>query len=84
MPLDPQAQLVLDQLAAVGMPDFDSVDPVTARNLSAAGVVPSTESIARVEDRVIPGPDGEIGVRVFTPDAAGPLPVLSSSTAAAG
>ena len=76
MPLDPQARLVLDQLEAAGMPDFSSVDPTTARNLTAAGIVPSTEAMAGIDDRTIPGPDGEIPVRIYTPDGTGPFGVL--------
>jgi hypothetical protein len=75
MPLDPQAQLLLDQLAAIGLPEFSTVDPATARNLTTAGIVPSTEAIGSIDNRSIPGPAGEVPVRIFTPDAGenGPL-----------
>ncbi len=76
MPLDPQARLILDQLEAAGMPDFASVDPMTARNLTAAGIVPSTEAVAGIDDRTIPGPDAEIPVRIYTPVGTGPFGVL--------
>ncbi|MFP8878133.1 MAG: alpha/beta hydrolase, partial [Myxococcota bacterium] len=76
MPLDPQARFVLDQLEAVGMPDFANVDPETARNLTSAGIIPSTEAVAAIDDRTIPGPDGEIPVRIYTPEGTGPFAVL--------
>src|SRR5689334_17959612 len=34
------------------------------------------EPIARVDNRTIPGPAGEIPVRIYTPDGDGPFPVL--------
>jgi acetyl esterase len=34
-------------------------------------------SLASVKDRSIPGPDGEISVRVYTPDGEGPFPVIA-------
>lgn len=76
MPLDPQARLVLDQLEAAGMPEFSSLDPTTARNLTSAGIVPSTEAVAEIDDRTLPGPDGEIPVRIYTPQGTGPFGVL--------
>jgi acetyl esterase len=35
------------------------------------------ESVARVEDRMIPGPGGRIRVRIYTPHGGGPHPVLA-------
>ena len=32
--------------------------------------------MARVEDRRIPGPDSEVPIRIYWPQATGPLPVL--------
>ena len=34
------------------------------------------EAVAKVENRTIPGPAGEIPVRVYTPEGSGPLPGL--------
>ena len=76
MPLDPQARAVLDQLGTV-MPDLSVVEPATIRQLTEAalGLVPG-EPVARVEDRTIPGPGGDLPVRVYTPEGAGPFPAL--------
>ena len=35
------------------------------------------EPVAHVENRTIPGPAGEIPVRIYRPAARGPLPVLT-------
>ncbi len=32
--------------------------------------------VAKSEDRAIPGPAGEIGVRIYTPEGKGPFPAL--------
>jgi acetyl esterase len=76
MPLDPQARTLLDQFPP--MPDFDSLDLALLR----AGFDQSTlapgepEPVAQVENRRIPGPAGEIPVRVYRPEARGALPAL--------
>ncbi|MCI0787466.1 MAG: alpha/beta hydrolase [Chloroflexi bacterium] len=76
MPLDPQAQAVLDQTAALGLPPNHTVTPTEARaNGKARPKAPGPE-VAKVEDKNIPGPDGQIPVRVYTPDGGGPFPVL--------
>ncbi len=77
MPLDPQAQAVLDQLAALGLPPSNTVSPEEARaNLKARPWEPGPE-VARVEDRSLPGVGPEISVRIYTPEGSGPFPVLA-------
>ena len=76
MPLDQQAQNVLDQAAALGLPPNHTVSPQEARsNMKARPQSPGPE-VARVEDRAIPGPGPEIPVRIYTPDGRGPFPLL--------
>ena len=76
MPLDPQAQAVMDQVAALGFPPNHTVSPAEARaNNSARHRAPGPE-VSRVEDRSIPVPDSEIPVRIYTPAGSGPFPVL--------
>jgi acetyl esterase len=78
MPLDPQARALLDQMAAMGMPPLDQLPVPEARAAIAALAAASgePEPVARVENRSIPGPQGDIPVRIYTPDAPAPLPVL--------
>ena len=76
MPLDPQAQAVLDQLAALNLPPNYTVTPLEARaNAKLRPSVPGPE-VSTVEDRVIQGPGGDVPVRIYTPAGAGPFPVL--------
>ena len=78
MPLHPQAQQFLADLAAAGMPPIGSL-PVAETRQAFAGVAAfggPPEKMANVEDRRIPGPDGEIPVRIYTPETKGPAPVL--------
>src|SRR4051812_12042434 len=75
MPLDPQVQALLDQIAGMGLPPFEQQSVAEARAAIAAFSAASgdREPIARVENRTIPGPQGEIPVRIYTPDASAPL-----------
>jgi acetyl esterase len=78
MPLDPQTRAYLDAVAALGGPSgrlapTEMRDNGLARSRHFAGPEPA---IKQVEDRTIPGPDGDVPVRIYTPDAAGPLPIF--------
>ena len=80
MPLDPQASAYLDQMAAV-MPPLDTLTPDVIRAAIQAQVAQAAEQgapepVAQVNDRAIPGPAGEIPVRVYTPEGDGPFPLL--------
>lgn len=77
MPLDPQAQAVLDTMAAANLPPYEqtSVEEARARyNASQTGG--TAEPVAKIEDRQIPGPEGPLRIRIYTPQGMGPFPVL--------
>jgi acetyl esterase len=79
MPLDPQAELLLKQLASSPAPPLNTLSPADARRATAAmfTVAPgSEEPVHKVENRSIPGPAGQIPVRIYTPAGAGPFPLL--------
>jgi acetyl esterase len=78
MPLDPQAKVLLDQLEMMGAPPIDEQTPEGLRASYAmmAALDGEPEAMAKVEDRMIPGPAGEIPVRIYTPDGSGPMPVV--------
>ncbi|MGQ0620927.1 MAG: alpha/beta hydrolase [Panacagrimonas sp.] len=80
MPLHPQVEGFMKQLAAVGGKPFHQM-PVAECRAALAGLFgmmpPSTEKIASVDNRRIPGAAGDIAVRIYTPEGAGPFPVLS-------
>jgi acetyl esterase len=80
MPLDLQVQDFLERLAAAKMPPVQEMTVAQVRaqmNLSTRFLGPLPR-IARVEDRRIPGPGGEMRVRVISPQGAAtePRPVL--------
>ena len=78
MPLDPKARAFMDQLVAAGMPPLESLPVADARRVmeSFREMAPPGQAVARVEDRRLPGPAGDIPVRVYTPAGDGPRPVL--------
>ena len=78
MPLDPQAQALLEQMKQMGLgytPDL-TVERASETLKAMQAVRPQGEPVARVEDRMIPGPAGEIPTRIYTPQGGGPFPVL--------
>jgi acetyl esterase len=76
MPLDPQAQKVLEQLAALGLPPNHTVSPAQARINAKARPRAAGPEVAKVEDRQIPGSGPAVPVRIYTPVGPGPFPVL--------
>lgn len=81
MPLNPQTKSLLDRLAADPAPPLDQQSPGKVRREFEAFVEAfdvKDVPIGRVEERTIPGPAGELRVRLYTPvDAAGAvLPAL--------
>jgi acetyl esterase len=78
MPLDPQAQSVLDHLAGLGARPYHTMTAAEARRAMAgfAKLGGRPAAVHRVEDRTIPGPGGELPIRVYTPFSGGPLAAL--------
>jgi acetyl esterase len=80
MPLDPQAQVLLEQMKAQGMPPFDQMTVAQAREAGLAfkDLEDEPQPVAKVEDHLIPSPRGELalGVRVYTPTGEPPFPLL--------
>ncbi len=77
MPLDPQAKVLIDLIEGSGgfelTPD---ADPQRLRELYAALSLPGRIAVARVEDRAIPGPAGEIPLRIYRPEGDEPKPAI--------
>lgn len=77
MPLDPQAQAILDMIAAMGWPPLAEMSVEQARALlDLNDLAGELVAVASVEDRKIPGPYGPIPIRIYTPQGQGPFPVL--------
>jgi acetyl esterase len=82
MPLDPQVKGMLDAMSQMGLDHFERISDFTAPSLREAldaqrMPVPLAE-VGKIEDRTIPGPDGnEVPVRVYWPvDTAPSLPAV--------
>ncbi|MBI2766833.1 MAG: alpha/beta hydrolase [Chloroflexi bacterium] len=66
MPLDPNAKAVLEAMAALNAPPLSTLTPEQARmSFSAMPVPPIATPAARVQDTTVPGPAGDIPVRVY-------------------
>jgi len=79
MPLEPQTKALLDAMRAAGASlDFGQISAPEARRMMGQTLIArgGAEPVAKVEDRRIPGPAGEIPVRIYIPDAVGPWPAL--------
>jgi len=80
MPLDQQSKALIDAMQAAGMNlDFEKMSAPDARKMmeaAAAATRVAGEPVAKVEDRTIPGPEGQIPVRIYAPEGKGPFPVL--------
>ena len=78
MPLDLKAQALLDQMAADGGQPLSSLTVEDARQAVVAfpQLGGDPEPVAQVKDRDLPGPEGAIPVRIYTPAGSGPFPVL--------
>lgn len=79
MPLDPKARLMLDAMAMANIPAFHTLPPPVVRQIVTqqwAAAPPRELPIASVVNRTIPGPAGDLPVRIYTPEGAGPFPVL--------
>jgi acetyl esterase len=79
MPLDPKAKALLDAQKALGAPPLCTLPVSVVRQAFLARIKARRTPdfpVASAEDRVIPGPLGDIPVRVYTPAGTGPFPVL--------
>ncbi len=70
MALNPQAKFVIDQLAALGAPPLHEQEPAVAREANRVPPAVPGPTMASEEDRAIPGPAGDIPVRIYRPTDA--------------
>jgi acetyl esterase len=80
MPLDPQTEAALKRLNAINFVLTRNVTPVQARKrqrtLAQLTTYNEPEAVEHIEDRHIPGPVGDIQIRIYTPQGCGPFPIL--------
>ncbi len=78
MPVTPEVQSILDFIAAAEGPPREELDPAELRQgYAALSMVESRPEMASVTDHLVPGPGGDVPVRVYVPTGEpGPRPVL--------
>src|SRR5271155_4922871 len=79
--LHPQIVLVLEAMAKAGLRPIEAMTPAEARaqmEMTAQARQAEPLPVAKVEERLIPGPAGEIRLRLYwpPPNAAGPEPAI--------
>lgn len=68
MPLHPQARSLLDAMAKLETPPVTQMTLAEAReSYRRLASLQEVEEVSRVDDRLVPGPAGDIPVRVYTP-----------------
>ena len=78
MPLEPQAQKLVDQLAALNLKPVEESTPEEARESirSRTAALGPFEEVAAVAEHRVPVQGGEIAVRCYTPAGTGTRPAL--------
>ena len=77
--LHPQIQHVLKVMAEMNLKPIEASTPAEARaQMEATAQSRKAEPlpVARVEERLIPGPAGDIRLRLYWPNAAAPVPAI--------
>jgi acetyl esterase/lipase len=78
--MQPDVAMVLEFLAAMGLPPMDTLSPADARALMAAAAAtrPPGPEVGGVTDGVIPGPSGDLPYRLYRPAGPpeGPRPLV--------
>jgi acetyl esterase len=77
--LDPGVRALLEAIAALGEPPLESLSPAEARKRAAESLVPVAgvvEPLRSIENLRIPGPLGEIPIRIYAPGTPAPRPAM--------
>jgi acetyl esterase len=79
MTLAPEIRALLDRQGASGRPSLERQSVAEARAFhlqDAAALNGDAPAVAAVADRTVPGPVGELPVRVYTPEGEAPFPIV--------
>lgn len=77
MPLAPEYEAMLAELAAAEGPAISDLSPAEGREMyRLMRPVNPDIAVGKIENTSIPGPAGSIPVRIYTPQGAGPFPVF--------
>ncbi len=76
--LQPDVSMVLDMMAAMGLPTFDSLPVDEARGLLAqlSAARPPGPAVGEIKDGTLPGAAGPLEWRLYRPATPGPHPVV--------
>jgi len=77
MPLHPLAKELVDQMASQPPLETLTVPQARARAMEITKRFGPGEPVAGVDEREVPGPGGEIPIRLYMPEGKGPPPVLA-------
>jgi acetyl esterase len=77
MPVDADIAAMLTAAKAAGVPPLSQGTPEQARANYSRAPKPAADALARVEDHVIPGPAGDIAIRIYADSDATDLPVIA-------
>jgi acetyl esterase len=78
MPLDPQAQNIVDAMAALNLKPVEDCTPSEAREAMRArtAALGPFDEVAKVAEHRVPVDGGEISLRLYSPSDSAPHPVL--------
>src|SRR5580704_14258481 len=78
MPLHPQADALMQGMAAQGAPPLETLGVPAARQMAMGfqGLQGEPEPVAAVHEITVPGPAGALPVRVYVPEGSAGRPLL--------
>ncbi len=79
MTLDQNIHEMLNAMERAQAPEINQLEPQQAREMLKqllVGMEITHVPVATTEDMTVPGPAGEIPLRIYTPEGDGPLPIL--------
>ena len=77
MPLHSQVKALMDRREALGFPEPQSVEEMREQGRKSKEAIPSVqEPVGEISERTIPGPAGDIPIRIYRPTADGPHPLI--------
>jgi acetyl esterase len=77
--VDPEAARQLERIAASGEPPLESLTPIEARRVADARVANNgweRSPMHSITDTVMPGPGGDLRLRLYKPNSRGRLPLI--------
>jgi acetyl esterase len=77
MPVDPQIQVLLEFGAGVPATNTLPVARARAQYEARIGLMAEPAAVDAVRERVIPGPGGDLRLRIYWPSGDGPFPLLA-------